>query len=415
MKPVTKNTIAEKSRRFKTLFKLALPSIITGGAGDDPAGVLTYTTIGATTGFGQLWLMVLSTPMLVAAVSMADRIARTSRAGLTKVLRNRYGRTPAAVIVILLLIANIAVIAADVSAVAEVFQILTGLRWEWFVPVILLVLYLILRAGYARTRFVLTLFALGLTVYAVAAILAHPDWETVLRATFVPQMSLSRSWMLAALGLLGATISPYMLFWQADEETEELQNGESVNEKENMVGIWGGMIFSNVISLFIIIAAAVALHNSGNQISTVFDAAKSLSPLGRVGDFAFTIGIIGAGLLALPVFAGTSAYAMAELFGWKEGLDEPTRNARGFYTVLGAALFGGAIISLIPDFDPADALFYSQVFNGVLLPLIMIVLLMLSNDTQVMGSNRNPLWVNLMGGTTILVALGANFAILFGG
>jgi Mn2+/Fe2+ NRAMP family transporter len=405
-------TLKKRGSRFQRFFRQALPSIITGGAGDDPAGVLTYTTIGATTGFSQLWLLILTTPMLVAAVSMADRIARTTRTGLITVLRERHGRMAAGLVMMLLVIANVGVISADVSAVAEVLQIFTGIRWEWFVPIILVLLLIVLRTGYTRTRMILTAFALGLMTYAVAAVMAHPKWGTVLQAMVVPQISFDHNWMLAALGLLGATVSPYMLFWQADEEIEELRQDSPV--EENISGIWGGMIFSNVVSLFIIIAAAAALHESGGQISTVFDAAKALSPLGRIGNFAFIIGIIGAGILALPVFAGTTAYAMAEVFGWMEGLDEPVALARGFYIVLGAVLLGGALISILPNFNPADALFYSQVFNGVLLPIIMVVLMMLSNDTKVIGMNRNPLWVNLMAVVTIFVALAANFAALFG-
>ena len=405
-------THRKRGNRFLRFFKRALPSIITGGAGDDPAGVLTYTTIGATTGYSLLWLLILTTPMLVAAISMADRIARTTRTGLITVLRERHGRVAAGVMMMLLVIANIGVISADVSAVAEVLQILTGIRWEWFVPVILMILYIILRTGYTRTKGILIAFAMGLMLYAIAALMAHPKWGTVLRTMIIPQVSFDHNWMLAALGLLGATVSPYMLFWQADEEIEELRQGTSA--EENITGIWGGMIFSNIISLFIIIAAAAALHESGGQISTVFDAAKALSPLGRIGDLAFIIGIVGAGILALPVFAGTTAYAVAEVFGWVEGLDEPAGIARGFYIVLGAALLGGALISILPNFNPADALFYSQVFNGVLLPIIMVVLLMLSNDSKVTGMDRNPLWVNIMAIVTILVALAANFAALFG-
>ncbi|MCX6053372.1 MAG: divalent metal cation transporter [Chloroflexi bacterium] len=408
-----KKSLRKPARGLRKLFKMAIPSIITGGAGDDPAGVLTYTTVGATTGFSQLWLLVITTPMLVASISMAERIARTTRIGLIAVLRDRYGRIAAGLMMVLLLIANISVISADVSAVSEVLQILTGIRWEWFVPVILGVLFLLLRKGYARTRRILTFFALGLLVYALSAFMARPDWGKVLQSMVLPQVILKRTWMLAALGLIGATVSPYMLFWQGDEEIEELRHGSSGSEN-NQGAIWGGMIFSNVVALFIIIAAAMVLHGSGGQISTVLDAAKALSPLGKIGDLAFILGILGAGFLALPVFAGSTAFAVAEFFGWREGLDEPVDKAKGYYFVLGATLLGGAIISLIPNFNPTDALFYSQVLNGILLPVIMVVLLMLSNDQKVVGTYRNPLWVNLVGVFTIFVALAANLAALFG-
>jgi len=398
--------------RARETARTAVPALITGGAGDDPAGVVTYTIVGASTGLSQLWLLLISTPMLAAATIMAARVALATRSGLAGVVERRYGRVISLLIVLLLAIPNVATIAADAAGVASVLGLVTGLPWELFVPVILGVLALMLHRGYRQVKRVLALLTLVLLTYVVSAVVATPDWGEVLVSTFVPQVDTSRLWLLAALGLLGTTISPYMLFWQANEEVEELHVGVPVHASHSDSSIWIGMIYSNVIAFFIIVAAATTLHGSGDSIATVADAAKALAPLRHFGQAAFIIGVIAAGLLALPVLAASTAYAIAEVFGWREGLDNDAGTARAFYLVLAGALGGGALISLLPDFEPTEALFYSQVLDGVLLPVIVLILLALSNDRAVVGAERNPLWVNLMAGVTVLVALAADFAAL---
>ena len=394
------------------LLKESLPALITGGAGDDPAGVLTYTVVGATTGFSQLWLLLLSTPMLAAANSMAARIAISAKDGIAAVIKKRYGKAASFTIVLALAIANIATIAADAAGVASVLQIATGIRWEIFVPIILVSLLAVLRRGYTQIKRILISLTAVLLAYVVAAIIARPNWAAVLQATFLPHVAASKAWMVASLGLLGTTISPYMLFWQAGEEIEELQEGITIQSGEMDAGVWLGMVYSNLIAFFIIVAAAATIHAGGANIQSVADAAKALSPLGRAGLAIFVVGIVGAGLLALPVLAGSTAYAIAELMGWPEGFGATGAHARGFVVVLAVALVGGALISLMPNFRPADALFYSQVLDGVLLPVLMLMLLVLSNDRQVVGRNTNPRWVNWIAILTIFLSLAADFAAL---
>lgn len=398
------------SSRTRKLFHEAVPALITGGAGDDPSGVLTYTVVGATTGLSQLWLLLVSTPMLVAAVLMASRVARTARAGLASVICARYGRAVGVPIVGLLLLANLATIAADVAGVAGALELLTGWAWEYFLVPILLILALVWRFGYSKAQHVLTALAMALVLYAFAAVLARPDWGQVVRATVTPHIPLDHLWLVAALGLLGTTISPYMLFWQANEEVEEARGFSLPDEAAAKRSVVIGMVFSNVVAFFIIVCAAVTTHATGGQINSIGDAARVLSPLGWLGDEIFVATFVGAGLLALPTLAGSSAFAVAELFGWPEGLDREVAHARGFYVVLCTALLGGAAISLWPDFHPAAALFYSQVLNGVLLPLLMLILLVLSNDGRIVGTARNPMWVNVGAVLTMLLASAATFA-----
>jgi Mn2+/Fe2+ NRAMP family transporter len=403
-------TESVSSSRARARFREAVPALITGGAGDDPSGVLTYTVVGATTGLSQLWLLLVSTPMLVAAVLMASRVARTSGGGLASVIRARYGQAVGVPVVALLLLANLATIAADVAGIAAALGLLTGLAWELFLLPILLTLALVWRVGYTRAKHVLTILALALVLYAVAAVLARPDWEQVVRATVTPRIPLDNYWLVAALGLLGTTISPYMLFWQANEEVEEARDLGFPDEGTAKRAVVIGMVFSNLVAFFIIVCAAATTHAHGGQINSIGDAARVLSPLGWMGDEIFVATFVGAGLLALPTLAGSSAFAVAELFGWPEGLDRDVARARGFYVVLGSALLGGAAISLWPGFHPAAALFYSQVLNGVLLPLLMLILLVLSNDARIVGGTRNPMWVNIVAVLTIVLASAATFA-----
>jgi Mn2+/Fe2+ NRAMP family transporter len=399
-------------QRAATAAREAVPALITGGAGDDPAGVVTYTIVGATTGFTQLWLLVLATPMLAAATIMAGRVALATGAGLSAVITRRYGRTVSLLVVLLLTVPNVATIAADTAGVASVLGIVTGLPWEVFVPPILVALALLLRRGYGPMKRVLTVLTLVLLAYVASALVARPDWAEIARSTFVPRATLDKTWLIAALGLLGTTISPYMLFWQATEEVEELEHGATIHPAQFDSGIWIGMIYSNVVAFFIIVAAAATIHSGGDGITTVADAARALAPLQHFGQAAFVIGIIAAGLLALPVLAASTAYAFAEVFGWREGLGVRAGQARGFYVVLAGALGGGALISLLPDFEPAAALYYSQVLDGVLLPAILLILLALSNDRRVTGASRNPSWVNWVAGIALLAALAADFAAL---
>ena len=394
--------------------RTAVPALITGGAGDDPAGVVTYTIVGASTGLTQLWLLLLATPMLVAATAMAARVALASGKGLAAVITQRYGRSVSLLVVLLLAIPNIATISADAAGVASALGMLTGWPWEVFVPLILVALGLLLRRGYQQTQRILTVFTLALAMYLVAAYLADPDWGAVLTATLTPHVELEKAWLVAALGLLGTTISPYMLFWQATEEVQASHEHVAIHARRGDLSIWIGMTYSNLIAFAIIVAAATTIHAGGNAIDSVADAARAMAPLRHVGELAFIVGIVAAGLLALPVLAASTAYAVAEVFGWRADLGAKAGTARAFNLVLGLALAGGAAISLVPGFHPAAALFYSQVLDGVLLPVILAILLILSNDRTIVGRARNPTWINVVAVATILMVLAADFAALVG-
>ena len=251
----------------------------------------------------------------------------------------------------------------------------------------------------------------ALLAYLAAAWAAHPDVYEVFLG-FIPQLEGSRGWMVAALGILGTTVSPYMMFWQAGEEVEEIQAGVIASGEVHLADTWPGMLYSNLIAAAIIVASAAVLHSSGAQVNSVADAARALSPLGSWGSGFFVAGLVASGLLALPTLSGATAYAVAEWMGWREGLGARPAQARGFYVVFVGGLVLAGLIALVPHFDPAQALYYSQVFDGVLLPLMLTVLLFLSNDVRLTG-RRNPLWVNVAAALGIVFALLADAAAVF--
>ncbi len=384
-----------------------LPSLITGGAGDDPAGVMTYTVVGATTGFSQLWLLLLSTPILAAATAMAGRIALEARDGLADVLQKRAGRGVAFAVVGLLALANGLTIAADTAALAAVLGGLSGRPWPVFVVPVLLLLSAFVLAGYGPLKKVLLALTAALLAYLVAAVLARPD-PAALLSGFLPHLG-GPAWMVAALGLLGTTVSPYLLFWQAGEEVEELRRSVTIRPGRADLGAFLGMAYSNLIAAAIVVAAAVAFH--GRAPASVIEAARALAPLGPVGEAFFAVGLLASGFLALPTLAGATAYAVAELFDWPEGLGVRPASARGFYLVFVLGLLGNGAIALVPGFRPAQALYASQVLDGTLLPLMLAVLLWLSNDRRVVGE-KNPLWINAFGALGALLALLALFLAL---
>ncbi len=379
-----------------------LPSLITGGAGDDPAGVMTYTVVGATTGMGQLWLLVASTPVLAAATAMAGRVALATGDGLADVLERRAGKPFTFLVVGLLALANGLTIAADTAAVGVVLGWLTGRPWPLFVPLVLLVLAALVLSGYGRLKRVLLLFTAALLAYPVAALLAHPDPRALL-AGLLPRLG-GPGWTTAALGLLGTTVSPYLLFWQAGEEVEELRASVTIRPHRADLGAFWGMAYSNLIAAAIVVAAAVAFR--GEPPGTVLEAARALAPLGGWATGLFAVGLVASGFLALPTLAGATAYAVAELFDWPEGLGARPAQARGFYLVLLVALVGNGALALWPGFNPARALYLSQVLDGALLPLMLGVLLWLSNDPRVVGG-KNPTWINLFGVLGGLLSLAA--------
>lgn len=399
-----------KSENIKSKIKKLGPGIITGGADDDPAGILTYTIVGATTGFSLLWLMLLSTPMMIAVQDTAAKLAIITGKSLSEILNMYYSKKLTYFIVLVLAIANILTIGADLEAIATIFEITTGIKAVYFsIPIVLLIAYLVMFEAYKTVKKVLIGLTSLLAIYIISTILAKPNFKQMLIDTFVPHMQPNLAFVLAVLGLLGTTISPYMIFWQASEEKEEhvTVSHAKVMTTDTVIG----MIYSNIISYAIIVSSAVMLF--GHKIQTISDAATALKPVTvEHAFFLFSIGIIIAGFLAIPVLAGSTAYAIADAFGWREGIDYKISDAKGFYFVFLGSLLVGDLVNLSP-ISTVDVLYYSQIFDGILLPILSGLLFVLGNNKDILGKYSNGKFNNSLLVITFLISLCATIYMLY--
>ncbi len=386
---------------IKKFFKKSVPSIITGAADNDPSGISTYSIAGAQFGYGLNWLMVLATPMLIAVEAMCARLADVKKKGLAAIIKEHYPRPVVFVSVVFLVVANIVTIGADFSGMSAAVSLLTGADSFLYVLVIAAIIWaMIFFANYKLVQKYLLWLVLFSLAYIIAAFLAKPDWFSVIKQTFIPQIILTYGFFAASLALLGTTITPYLFFWQSNEEIEEKFPKRlllSRAKQEDKI-VAPGFIASNVISIFIMIATGTVLYSHGvTDIRDGAQAARALEPFaGQFAKLVFAIGLLGAGFLAVPVLVTTTAYAVAEMFDWRDSLSDKINRAKGFYTVIGFSILIGIFISLI-GIDPIKALFYSQVLAGILAPFLLLLILLLCNNKKIMGVYTNRWFDNTFG------------------
>jgi Mn2+/Fe2+ NRAMP family transporter len=376
------------------------PGLITGVADDDPSGIATYSQAGAQFGLNMLWTMPLTFPLMAAVQSMCARIGRVTGRGLAANIKGAFPPSVLQGVVLLLLTANILNIAADVAAMGEVAELVTGFN-RHAMTLVFVVGTLLLQIFIPYHRYVVFLKWLTLSLLAYAAVLftVHVPWGEVALRTVWPHFTFNADAAAVVTGVFGTTISPYLFFWQASEEVEDMQRNKAVAllGRDTRVAdtelrrirwdTWSGMLYSNVTAYFIILATAVTLNVSGiTDINTAAQAASALRPL--AGDFAFilfALGILGVGLIGVPVLAGSGAYALAEVMGWREGLELRAKDARGFYGVIAVSVLAGLIIQYSP-ISPMKALFWSAVINGVVAVPLMVVIILLATKKSVMGA-----------------------------
>lgn len=405
----------KKTRRhIKDYFTLAKDGVITGAADNDPSGIVTYIQVGAITQFALLWLIPLTLPMLIVVEDMSARVGVITKKGLNTVIENHYGRIVALIVMALVVIANTATLGADMAGMAAVVELFTGIHFLWFLlPIGLLFLWVLLKEGYAKVSRILYFITPILLVYVVTVFLTKPDWLVIAKATFIPAFSLKPTFLSAAVALLGTTISAYLLFWQTNEEIEEKKTLSEL--KDESLGVRIGMIYTSVIFFFIILTGAIVLYGHVGNVNvwTPAEVALALKPLaGQASYLLFAIGVIGSGLIAVPVLALTTAYVVRDTFRWKEDLGDKISKARGFYLVLALSLLFGAGLSLA-GIKPMAMLFYSQVLQGVLTPFLVVALILVSNNRRVMGENTNGLWANLIGWATVLTMIGFSLMLFW--
>jgi NRAMP (natural resistance-associated macrophage protein)-like metal ion transporter len=374
------------------------PGLVTGAADDDPSGIATYSQAGAQFGFGLLWTTLLTTPFMIAIQLAAARVGRVTGRGLAGNLRAHYPRPLVLALVALLVAANTINITADIAAMGEALQLVIGGPNHGHALVFGIVLaWLQVRLPYYRLAEGLKWLCLSLLAYVAVLMYVNVDWAHAALGFFWPRIDFSFDALMMVVALLGTTISPYLFFWQASHEVEELRRKGGVplaQAPERAPGALlrirfdtvSGMVFSNVIALAIMLAAAVTLHAHGvTDIQTSAQAAQALRPIaGNQAFLLFALGIISTGLLAVPVLAGSAAYAVSEALAWGGGLDHNWKEARGFYTIVIGCTVAGTLLDFTPV-DPVKALFYSAVINGVISVPIMAMLVLLASNRNALG------------------------------
>jgi NRAMP (natural resistance-associated macrophage protein)-like metal ion transporter len=417
-----------RSARSGLLQRLG-PGLITGASDDDPSGIATYSQAGAAFGYGLLWTMVLSLPLMASIQEISARIGRVTGHGIAGNIRRHYSVWLLYPIVILLLIANTINIGADIGAMGDATKLLFG-GSALLYSVLFAVLTVVLQVygSYARCCSIFKLLSLALFSYILTALMVHVPWETVLKFTFLPRFQRSGDYWATFVAVLGTTISPYLFFWQASLETEEIKNHpdeEALRKAPEQASgqfarirfdTYVGMAFSNLVAFFIIVAAAATLNLNGiTNVDTSAQAAEALRPFaGKAAFFLFAIGIVGTGILAVPVLAGSAAYAVGEALKWPTGMDRKPRAARGFYAVLTFSTLLGLCINFpdvqrITHLTPIRALFWSAVINGVVAVPIMVIVMLMAGSKTVMGKfERTSKPLQAMGWiATVVMAVGA--------
>ncbi len=408
-------------RPLRRFLKLLGPGLITGASDDDPSGIGTYTSAGASLGYATLWTAILTLPLMAVVQFTCAKIGMVSGMGLAGVLRKHYPRWLLYVAISGLVVANTINAGTDIGAIASAINLLAPpVRALWLVvPIAALIVAMQVWFSYKLIANVFKWLTLSLFAYVAAAFLAHPRWGEVFRATVVPHVSADGKYLTTLVAILGTTITPYLYFWQSSQEVEEevsmgrktLDERKGATQKElnaARADTLAGMLFCNLVFYFVILAAATTLHTSGKtDVQSATDAAKALEPLaGAAAKYLFAAGLIGAGFLAVPVLTGSSAYAVAETFGWNYGLDTKPREAKQFYAIIAASTLVGMLINFL-GINPIKALFWTAVINGVIAPPLLVVIMLVANNRKVMGERTNGRAANAVGWLTAALMFAA--------
>lgn len=410
--------------RLRHFFHDLGPGIVTGAADDDPSGISTYSITGAAYGLGMLWTAVLTFPLMAAVQLMCARLALVRGEGLAGVIRRRYPRGVLWGACALLVVANVVNIGADLAGMAESLELVTGIHHDLWLPVIAVgIVAALVWWSYRRLARIFKYLTLVLFAYVATALLTRPDWPAVLAATFVPHIEWRADYLATVVGILGTTITPYMFFWQAAQEVEEerahgrlsLAARRGASDAELAAArndVLSGMGWAGVAMYFIILTTATTLHAAGRtDIRTAQQAAEALRPLaGDAAYLLFALGIVGTGMLGVPVLAGSAAYAVTEALHWHGSLDDRPRVGRKFYGIVATAVLLGLVLDML-NISAVRALFYAAVVNGVLAPPLVVLITLLSGDRTVMGDRVSPPWVRALGWLTAGVMTAAAVAM----
>lgn len=404
------NEVSPSRNHVLRFFSDLGPGLITGAADDDPSGISTYSVTGAAFGLTPLWTAAFSFPLMTAVQLMCARLGMVTGRGLAANIRRHYPRWVMWSACGLLLVANIFNIGADLAGMSDALSLVTGYNSPIWAP--LFGVSLVAMVVFASYRLVANIFkwlTLSLFAYVATAFFTHPQWNAVLRATLIPHIEWTKEYFAVLVGIFGTTISPYLFFWQSAQEVEEerAQGRKTIAQRQGATDaelsksrrdVAIGMLFSQVVMYFIILTTATTLHAHGlKDIQSAKDAAEALRPLaGKWAYLLFTLGIVGTGMLGIPVLAGSSAYGVAESLAWGGSLDFKPRVMPKFYAVLAVAVALGLCLDF-SGFNSVKMLFYSAVLNGVLAPPLIVLVILLTSNRQVMGPRQNTPLIRWLG------------------
>jgi len=421
-----KNLFADRWIRARYFLKALGPGLITGASDDDPSGIGTYSSVGAAFGYAILWTAAWLLPIMLAIQEACARIGIVTNHGLTGVLQKHYRRRIVTGIVLLLIIANVVNIGADLGAMAASLRMLTGVNFYLAAIVFsLIVIFVEITFQYHIYARVLKWLTLSVFAYIFAGFMAHPNWREVAGNAFVPRIIFSQSYIFALIAIFGTTITPYLFFWQASEEVEEnklikFKSGKHflhhrIREMRTDVGT--GMVLANVVFFFIILTTAQVLFKNGiTNINSAEQAALALKPFaGNAAYLLFAVGIIGTGLLAVPILAGSGAYALSEIMKWREGLELKFSRAKGFYLIIAVSILVGLGLNFI-RVNPIKALYYSAYLNGIIALPLLVAIMIVGNDKRIMGAETHPFWVKVFGWLAVIfmiLAVAVSVTLLF--
>jgi len=416
--------LASEKNPVRRFFLLLGPGLITGASDDDPSGIGTYAQAGAALGLTTLWSALFTLPMMYVVQFICAKIGMITGSGLARVLRVHYPRWLLYPVVGALVVANTINAGVDIGAIAAAVNLFVPISVTALIaPITAIILVVQVLGSYRLLAKTFKWLTLALFGYIWSAFLAKPDWLAVFTATFRPTIRFDREFLMVLVAILGTTITPYLFFWQADQEVEEeismgrrtLRQRRGATAAELTYAEWdvgAGMLFSNIVMYFIMLATASTLFKAGQtNIQSATQAAQALRPLaGNAASMLWAPGLIGAGVLAVPILTGSAAYAITEAMGWKHGLDERPRRAKLFYGMIVLSTVVGMLVNFI-GINPMTALFWTAVINGFLAPPMLIIVMLIANNSDVLGDHVNGPLANLVGWVTTAVMFAAAIAL----
>ncbi len=410
------------SNKLTRFWKILGPGLVTGASDDDPSGIATYSQAGAAFGLTTLWTAFITFPLMASIQEMCARIGLVTSHGLAGTLKANYSKPVLYLMLLFSFPAIVMNIGADIAGMGAVGNLLfPSVKATYFsIAFTITLLVLIIYLPYQKIAMVLKYLCLVLLVYLIVPFLYKQDWVAVLKSTFIPTLKFDKDFISILVAILGTTISPYLFFWQATMEAEAKKtmkkdlvvNKRIMNDMRQDVDF--GMLFSNLVMFFIILTAGSVLFNSNiNKIDTVEQAAQALKPLaGKAAYLLFAVGIIGTGLLAIPVLSGSLSYIITESFGWKEGLDKKFYQAKAFYIIIAISLILGLSMNYI-GISPIKSLIYSAILYGLTAPVLIAIILHISNNKKIMGKNTNGIISNILGFLTLILMTFAAVILIY--